>query len=173
LAEYLDIVDERDTVIGRRPRRECFDKSLLHRAIVVFLTNPQGEVYLQKRSRDVFFYPGHWCASVAGHVSSGETYLQAAKREIKEELGINCKLTERGKFMTPKWKIDDKREWEFITVFEGHSTSEIALRDEAEEGRDISQREFERLVESKPEICTPDTLLALKYYRATKSSSGS
>jgi len=75
--------------------------------------------------------------------------------------------------MTPKWKIDDKREWEFITVFEGHSTSEIALSDEAEEGRYISQREFERLVESKPEIFTPDTLLALKYYRATKSSSGS
>jgi hypothetical protein len=28
----------------------------------------------------------------------------------------------------------------------------------------VSQKEFKHLVESKPEIFTPDTLLALKYY---------
>jgi hypothetical protein len=28
----------------------------------------------------------------------------------------------------------------------------------------VSQKEFKQLVESKPEIFTPDTLLALEYY---------
>jgi len=73
-------------------------------------------------------------------------------------------LTELGKFMTPKWKVDDGTEWEYITVFEGRSSSsEITLSDETGEGKFVSQEEFKRLVESKPESFTPDTLLALEY----------
>jgi isopentenyl-diphosphate delta-isomerase len=143
---------------------ECVDKGLLHRAVLVFLFNTRGEVYLQKRASDVLFYPGHWSASVTGHVSSGETYLRAAKREVEEELGVDCELTELGKFMTPKWKMGGRTEWEFITVFEGSSSSEITLSDETEEGRFVSQKEFKQLVESKLEIFTPDTLLALECY---------
>ena len=164
MAEYFDVVDEHDAVIGSCPARECLDKGLLHRALLVFLANPHGEVYLQKRASNLLFYPGHWSASVTGHVSSGETYLQAAKREVREELGIDCELTELGKFMTPKWKVGDKTEWEFITVFQGSSSSEITLSDETEEGKFVSQEEFKQLVESKPEIFTPDTLLAVRYY---------
>jgi isopentenyl-diphosphate delta-isomerase len=130
----------------------------------------RGEVYLQKRASNLLFYPGRWSASVTGHVSSGETYLQAAKREVKEELGIDCELTERGKFMTPKWKLGNRTEWEFITIFEGSSSSEIRLSDETEEGKFVSQQEFKQLVESKPEIFTPDTLLALKYFPRKQSN---
>ena len=119
VTEYFDVVDEHDAVVGSRPGTECVHKGLLHRAVLIFLTNPRGEVYLQKRAGHLLFYPGYWSASVTGHVSSGETYLQAAKREVKEELGIDCELTERGKVMTPKWKVGDGTEWEFITVFEG------------------------------------------------------
>ncbi len=164
MPEFFDIVDEHDAVVGSRPGRECVNMGLLHRAILVFLTNPKGEVYLQKRASDLLFYPGHWSASVTGHVSSGETYLQAAMREVKEELGIDCELMELGKFMTPKWKLDGRTEWEFITVFEGSSSSEITLSDETEEGRFVSKKEFKQLVESNPEAFTPDTLLALEYY---------
>jgi isopentenyl-diphosphate delta-isomerase len=164
MPEYFDLVDEHDTVIGRRPGSECLEKGLLHRAILVFLTNSRGEVYVQKRAKDALFCPGYWSASVTGHVSSGETYLQAAKREIKEELGLNCELTELGKFVTPKWKMGDRTEWEFITVFQGSSSAQITLSDESEEGRFVSWEEFKRLVESQPESFTPDTLLALEYY---------
>jgi isopentenyl-diphosphate delta-isomerase len=164
MPEYFDLVDEHDMVVGSRPGSECLEKGLLHRAILVFLTNSRGQVYVQKRAKDALFCPGYWSASVTGHVSSSETYLQAAKREIKEELGINCELAELGKFMTPKWKMGDRTEWEFITVFQGASSAEITLSDETEEGKFVSQKEFKSLVESKPETFTPDTLLALKYY---------
>lgn len=165
MPEYFDVVDENDVVVDKQLGRECVNKGLLHRAILVFLVNPQGEVYLQKRARDILFYPGHWSASCTGHVSSGETYLEAAKREVKEELGIDCELTELGKLMSPKWKIGDRTEWEFITIFEGASTtSRVTLSDETEEGRFVSSSEFKQLVSSQPEKFTPDTLLALKYY---------
>ena len=164
MPEYFDVVDEQDRVIDSRSGRECVENGLLHRAILVFLANPQGEIYLQKRASDLLFYPGHWSASVTGHVSSGETYLQAAKREVKEELGADCELRELGKFMTPKWKVGDRTEWEFITVFEGSSSSRITLSDETEEGKFVSPKEFKQLVNSKPEIFTPETLPALEYY---------
>jgi isopentenyldiphosphate isomerase len=38
------------------------------------------------------------------------------------------------------------------------------LSEETEEGKFVSQEEFKQLVESKPEIFTPDTLLAPEYY---------
>ena len=164
IPEWFDVVDERDVVIDRKSKSECLHQGLLHRAILVFLTNPNGEIYLQKRASHLLFYPGYWSASVTGHVSAGETYIQAAKREAKEELGIDCELTELQKFQTPKWKIGDKIEWEFITVFEGTSASAITLSDESEEGRFVSQEEFKQLATAKPETFTPDTLLALKYY---------
>ena len=164
IVEYFDVVDENDVVVDRQPRRECLDKGLLHRAVVVFLTNPQGDVYLQKRASNLRFYPGHWTASCTGHVSSGETYLEGAKREVKEELGVQCELTELGKFMTPKWNLDKGAEWEYITVFEGTSSSRITLSDESEEGRFVPLAEFKSLAKSQPEMFTPDTFLAMKYY---------
>jgi isopentenyl-diphosphate delta-isomerase type 1 len=164
MVEYLDVVDENDIVVDTRPRHECISKGLLHRAVVVFLANPKGDIYLQKRARNVRFYPALWTASCTGHVSSGETYLEGAKREVAEELGIRCELAELGKFMTPKWDLDDGTEWEYITVFEGTSSSRITLSNESEEGKFVSLAEFKRLAELQPEMFTPDTFLAVRYY---------
>jgi isopentenyl-diphosphate Delta-isomerase len=165
MQEFFDVVDENDIVVDKQPRRECVNRGLLHRAILVFLINDRGKVYLQKRAGDVQFYPGCWSASVTGHVSSGETYFEAAKREVKEELAIHCELKELGKFLTPKWKIRDMTEWEFITVFEGHSsnTRKITLSHETDEGRFVSPSDFRNWMLAEPETFTPDTLLALKY----------
>jgi isopentenyl-diphosphate Delta-isomerase len=164
MVEFLDVVDHNDHVIGRRPRRECIDNGLLHRAVTIFISNDRGEVFLQKRAKHLQFYPGFWTASCTGHVSAGETYLGGANRELKEELGIECELKELGKFMTPKWKIGNGTEWEFITVFEGTCSSAIALSDESEDGKFLSPAEFKQLMASGPETLTPDLLLALKYY---------
>jgi len=169
MTEFFDVVDKQDIVVDRKSSHECLEKGLLHRAILVFLVNSLGEIYVQKRASNLSFYPGHWSASVTGHVSSGETYLQAAKREVKEALGIDCELTELGKFQTPKWKMPDKStEWELITIFEGNSSAEIRLSEETEEGKFMTQTEFKKLIESNPQIFTPDTVLALAYYPRKK-----
>lgn len=164
MVEYLDVVDEDDRVLDRRPRSECLDKGLLHRAIIIFITNSAGEIFIQKRARHVRFYPGHWGPSVGGHVSSGENYSQAAIRELKEELGIQCELRELGKFITPKREIGGGADWEIITVFEGTSSSEITLSDESEEGKFVSPHELKRMAKNHPETLTPDLILAMKYH---------
>ncbi|MEJ2201903.1 MAG: NUDIX domain-containing protein, partial [Desulfuromonadaceae bacterium] len=87
--ELFDIVDDRDRVIGQAPRRRCHgDPSLSHRVAHVLVFNSLGELLLQKRAKHKDVQPGRWDTSVGGHLDPGETYLAAACREMREELGI-------------------------------------------------------------------------------------
>ncbi len=51
--------------------------------------NDDVEVMVQLRARDKRTWPGHWDISAAGHVDFGETPLEAAIRETKEEIGVS------------------------------------------------------------------------------------
>ncbi len=89
--EFLDIVNEKDEVIGKAPRDEIYNKLLTHRIVHVLIFNKKQEMALQLRS-NVSFCPNHWCTSAGGHVKSGETGVDAAERELEEELGVKTKL---------------------------------------------------------------------------------
>lgn len=86
--ELFDVVNERDEVIGTNSRSEVHRLGLMHRAVHILFFNEQSEIYLQKRSIYKDRNPGVWDSSSSGHVDAGEDYLQAAMREIGEELGI-------------------------------------------------------------------------------------
>ena len=61
-------------------------------AAYVFLLRDRAgdepEVLLQLRQHTGFM-DGHWAAAAAGHVERGETAYDAARREAREELGID------------------------------------------------------------------------------------
>jgi len=64
-------------------------------ASYVFLTRPAREgdtdgvdqVLLQLR-QNTGYRDGHWAAAAAGHVERGETAYDAARREAREEIGV-------------------------------------------------------------------------------------
>lgn len=87
--EYLDIVDREDRVIGRALRQQCHgNPGLIHRAVHVFIFNAHGDLFLQKRAADKDVAPDLWDSSAGGHAAAGESWEQAARRELLEELGI-------------------------------------------------------------------------------------
>ncbi len=86
--EYLDIVDESDRIIGRDTRDKVHAIHAIHRGVHVLVINATGEILVQKRAKARKDYAGYWDASVGAQVSSGETYEETARREIKEELGV-------------------------------------------------------------------------------------
>jgi isopentenyl-diphosphate Delta-isomerase len=74
------------SVLGRPP--EAHERGIIHRVIRIYLYNSKAELLIQKRASHIRSNPGKWTESVAGHVDIGETYRQAAGREMKEELNI-------------------------------------------------------------------------------------
>ncbi len=99
--EMFDVVDDANVVIGQQPRGVVHRDRLKHRAVHVFLFHRNGDLFLQRRSRLKDVAPGRWDSSAAGHLDVGESYADAARRELQEELGIDAP-TERIAAMGPE-----------------------------------------------------------------------
>lgn len=85
----IDFVDEYDNIIGRSSLEEIKKEKKIYRLIAVFVFNKKKELFLQIRNSSKSSYPNYYESSVGGHVESGESYEEAAMREMNEELGIN------------------------------------------------------------------------------------
>jgi len=91
--EYVDVVNDKDEVIGKASHEEMYGLKLTHRIVHVLVLNPKNKkVYFQKRSEKKDYLPGYYCTSAGGHVQSGESYKEAAERELREELGLDVPL---------------------------------------------------------------------------------
>lgn len=96
--EFLDIVSDDDKITGQALRSAVHRQGLQHRGVHVFLFNERGEMLIQKRSADRAASPSLLDCSVSEHVKAGESYLEAAVRGLKEEMGVEgIELTRRGK----------------------------------------------------------------------------
>ena len=99
MTEYFYVVDEDDNVIGKASREECHASNrLIHRSVYIFILNSKNELFIQRRSLNKDLYPGYYTGSATGHVDFGEDYDEAARRELKEELGIDAPLERLCKF---------------------------------------------------------------------------
>ena len=87
--EMLPVVDIYGSVIRQAPRSFCHSHpEILHPVVHLFLLDWKGRVYLQMRSFEKDVYPLCWDMSAGGHISYGETVMEALAREVEEELGL-------------------------------------------------------------------------------------
>lgn len=90
MEEYIDVLDPSGKPTGeKKDKKEIHRVGDWHRAAHVWIINPKGELLIQRRSASIRNHPNKWDISAAGHVSSGESSLVCAKRETKEELGLD------------------------------------------------------------------------------------
>ena len=76
-------------VIGRATRGECHGHpELIHAVARVHVRDAAGRLLLQLRSASKDVEPGLWDTSVGGHLLPGEEPEAAARREMREELGV-------------------------------------------------------------------------------------
>jgi isopentenyldiphosphate isomerase len=118
--EIFDVVNERDEVIGQRPRSEVHRLGLMHRAAHVLVFNTAGQVFLQKRSLKKDRQPGLWDSSASGHVDTGEDYDACAVRELREEIGLELPVPPRRLFkLAACAETDQEHVWVYRCEAEG------------------------------------------------------
>jgi isopentenyldiphosphate isomerase len=89
MSELFPLVDEQGRVVGSALRTEVHgNPALMHPVVHCLVTDAEGRLLLQLRSRHKDVQPGKWDTSVGGHVDWGEGIEQALARELAEETGI-------------------------------------------------------------------------------------
>lgn len=106
--EVVERVDAQDRVLGPVSRREAVREGWLHRVAVAVCHDPQGRILVHRRASEVPRFPGHYEVGVGGALGVGESYEQAAARELAEELGVSAGVRFRFKFLnrsglSPHW----------------------------------------------------------------------
>ncbi len=114
--EKVILVNKKNEAIGTEEKTKAHLIGKLHRAFSVLLFNKKGETLIQKRAKSKYHSPGLWTNTCCSHPRPKEDVALAAKRRLKEEMGISCELKEAFSFIY-KAKLGGLVEHEFDHVF--------------------------------------------------------
>lgn len=133
VAEWFPVVEPSGLVVGRAARQYCHSGAKpLHPVIHIHIIDRMSRIYLQKRSMLKDIQPGKWDTAVGGHVSYGESVLEAVYREASEELG----LVNFNPVYIETYEFESPIEREMVNVFAAVGSYELKPDlDEVDEGR--------------------------------------
>src|ERR1051326_4362398 len=92
--DEIILVDANDVEVGQGSKMEVRRRGKLRRAFSVFVFDKGGRLLLQQRAAGKYHSPGLWSNTCCGHPRSGETTALSTRRRLREEMGIDCALTE-------------------------------------------------------------------------------
>jgi isopentenyldiphosphate isomerase len=92
--ELVDVVDDDDLVVATVTRAQMRAQRLQHRAVSIAVLSSGGQLLVHRRADTKDVWPGMWDIAAGGVVAAGETYDNAARRELAEELGIRVDALE-------------------------------------------------------------------------------
>jgi len=166
MEEFVVLVNPEDEVLGLMEKQQAHINGLLHRAFSVFLFNSKDEMLLQKRAPGKYHSPNQWTNAVCSHPRENETYLEAARRRLKEELGIETELSEKFNFIYKADVGGGLWEHELDHVFAGNYEADFNLnQDEVEEVRFVSMEDLDKEITDAPENFTEWFKIILEEYK--------
>lgn len=124
--EMVDKLDNKRQMLNRTTERSEKTNGEYRQSVHTWIMNSKGEFLIQKRSPNKKFFPNMW-SQTGGGVDEGETTLQAALRECKEELGITIDLSNIELILSFKRKFDFVDVW---LVKQDIDISNIVLQEE-------------------------------------------
>jgi isopentenyl-diphosphate Delta-isomerase len=137
---------------------------VLHRAFSVLLFDGTGRLLLQRRAFEKYHFRGRWSNSCCSHPRPGEDLLEAGRRRVREELGIEVELSHRGRFVYRAVDLDSGLvEHELDHVLVGRTDAEPRPDSrEVDAVRWVAADELLRWLDEEPEVFTPWFVPALQ-----------
>lgn len=127
-----------------------------HRAISVFIFSSRGEVLLQKRAAHKYHCAGLWSNTCCTHPRPYEIPADAARRRLREEMGLGCPVEEVFTFSYSADVGNGLIENEFDHIFFGFCDASPAVNpDEAADWRWIDIDVLRTALAASPEQYAP------------------
>lgn len=162
LKEEVILVDKKDREIGKEEKIKVHREGKLHRCFSIFIFNSKGELLIQQRAKSKYHSALLWSNTCCSHPRPNEILIKAAKRRLKEEMGIECDLKEIFSFIY-KAKVGNLIEHEFNHVFFGNFDGDsISNPAEVENWQWISLKELKKDIRKNPKKYTPWFKIILK-----------
>ena len=163
--EKVILVDENDNQVGLMPKLEAHQKGLLHRAFSIFIFNSKYELLLQKRASSKYHSGGLWTNTCCSHPREGEEILDAAKRRLIEEMGIDTSLRKVHDFIYKAELDNDLTEHEFDHVLYGiYNEDPIINKDEADDFKWIDMDSLNEDIKTNGDNYTIWFKIAFEYF---------
>lgn len=90
----VEEVDITGAVLGLVRRRDMRARSLGHRSVFVAVVSNDDQLLVHRRAETKDVWPRCWDVAVGGVCAPGETWHDAAVRELEEELGMESAAAE-------------------------------------------------------------------------------
>ena len=163
--EKVVLVDKNDNQIGLMPKMEAHQKGVLHRAFSIFLLNSENQILLQKRSSNKYHSGGLWTNTCCSHPRDGENIIDAGKRRLSEEMGINTHLDKAFQF-TYKAELENgliEHEYDHVLIGKYNGTP-VLNKDEAEDYKWVSLDEVKKDIKENETDYTVWFIIAFDYF---------
>ena len=157
----ISVANDDDEIIGTHLRGVPLKQNQYPMIAAVLLFNSKGNLIMQKVAAHKK-WGGLWTYSAAGHVDAGEDYQTAAKRELKEEMGIDSEVERE---IAAFSLVRENRKMAYNHVYLAHSDDKITPdAREVAEIREISLEKLKIEVEQNPEHFFDGFLEAIRCY---------
>ena len=119
--EMIVLVDQKDNSIGELSKIKVHKKSLLHRAVSVFIFDFSNKILLQKRCETKYHSANSWSNTACTYLRLDEDPIKVAHRRLYFEMGLNCELKHCFNFIYKLGLGNGLVNHEYDHVFIGHS----------------------------------------------------
>ena len=154
-AANVVLVDENDNAIGTEEKLRAHTLGMLHRAVSVFALDRAGAIVIQQRALGKYHSGGLWSNTACTHPRDGESVLEAAKRGVREELGVDASLQPAFRFRyratVPPGLIEHEYDHVFVGTLE---EAPVAAAEEVQAWRTIEPNALTGELAQHPEVFT-------------------
>ena len=155
--EPLILVDSDDNVLGHLSKAEAHvGDGVLHRAFSIFLFDDDDNVVLQQRAPGKQLWGGYWSNSCCSHPRRGESVDMAAVRRLREELGVDARLSFLYRFEYHARFGEAGSEHEMCSVYAARSDAPVSVNpNEISACRPVAPDTLDAELAAHPERYTP------------------